>query len=61
MVLTLLWLAGIVGILVFGPFLPHWQGQLTGRATAFLALTELIIVLRGIVGFLPGIRLAAAG
>ena len=60
-VLGLLWLTGLVGILLFGPFLPTWHSQPISRGTAFIAWSELFIVLRGFAGVVSVTRRVAAG
>ncbi len=57
----LLWLSGFVGILIFGPLLPEWNGQPTTRGIAFIACSELFILLQGLAGLVRMTRRAAGG
>jgi trk system potassium uptake protein TrkH len=58
---SLLWLAGLLAILLFGPILPDWQGESTNRGFAIIACSELFILLRGAAGVVALTRKAASG
>lgn len=45
-VVSAVWVGGVVAVLAFGPLLPDWHGEPVTRATAVLAWSELCVVLR---------------
>lgn len=58
---SLLWLVGLLAILIFAPILPDWKGLTTHRGFAFIACSELFILLRGVAGVVSLTRKAASG
>ena len=46
--LSLLWCAGLVGILIVGPQIPSWSGQTLTRGLALVRWSELLVVLRAL-------------
>jgi trk system potassium uptake protein TrkH len=61
MLLSLAWIAGILTVLIVGKLFPGVIDPSGGRGDLLLGWSELLIVLRGIVGIVTVIRMASAG
>jgi trk system potassium uptake protein TrkH len=60
--LGLLWLVGIVSLLIFSPLLPaSWQGTPMNGWTAFVLMSELLMIVYGLAGIISVMRKATAG
>jgi trk system potassium uptake protein TrkH len=60
--LGLLWLVGIVSLLIFSPMLPaSWQGRPMTGWTAFILMSELLVIMYGLAGMVSIMRKATAG
>jgi trk system potassium uptake protein TrkH len=60
--LSLLWCAGLIGILIVGPQIPSWSNQTLTRGPALVRWSELMVVLRGVLCAVRVTRrVAAAG
>jgi len=60
-ILSGLWLAGMVVVLIFGPLLSEFTADGLTRFEAFVALSQLFVLLRGAADLLRLIRRATAG
>ncbi|MGE0375581.1 MAG: TrkH family potassium uptake protein [Planctomycetaceae bacterium] len=56
-----LWAAGLVFIVILGPAIGEWTSRSAGRWYGFVSLSEISLLLRGIVVLLACLRGAAAG
>ena len=61
LLLSLAWLVGILAVLVIGKLFPGVIDPSGGRGELLLGWSELLVVLRGIVGIVTAIRMASAG
>jgi trk system potassium uptake protein TrkH len=60
-VVSVVWMVGLLAVLIFGPVLPLWTSRPMTRWHGFVSVSEVSLLLRGILALYAGLRGAAAG